>query len=293
MSERPVTLFMFAGREGNLRCNLPLIRRILAENPNVRFDLWNLARTVEDGRYLRTLNGGTELRDRFTVINKFAGPRAYRHLNSVWDYYAQPDFREHLFVKIDDDVVFIETEKFGAFVDEVEAHPDHILSAEVINNGACTSFHSELWRQFRELDIPLLDVHESNAYALVAHRFMEDYWQELVRRPTTVTEIETWLSINFIGMNWEMLTQLNRRIGRRAPEFIADRQWLPHHRIGDEGAANLFPRAVMQGFTVGHLGFGPQKLTEEQEDEWREVYAKIGHKYLLGVQELNTLGGLQ
>ncbi|AER47460.1 glycosyltransferase [Mycobacterium phage Dylan] len=287
MSDRPVTLFMFAGREGNMRCNLPLIRQILDENPNVQFDIWNLARKPADAEYLRTIQSGSGLR----VINNFAGPRAYRFLNKVWSYYAQDKFKDQLFVKMDDDVVFIETEKFDAFVDEVEAHPEHVLSAEVVNNGACTEFVPGLNTKFRKMGIDLLDVHESNAYALMAHQHMERNWEKLVGRKTSVTDIETWLSINFIGMNWDVLRRLNGHIGNRAPEWIAGRQWLPHHRIGDEGAANMLPRAVMQGFTVGHLGFGPQKLTDAQEDEWREVYTKIGQKYLLDVRKPNTPGG--
>lgn len=285
MSECPVTLFMFAGREGNMAVNLPLIRRILDENPRVRFDIWNLARTNEDSRYLNTIKG-----DRITVLNKFAGARASYRLNSVWRYYTDPRFVHHLFVKVDDDIVFIQTEKFAEFVDAVERRPQQVMTAEVVNNGACTPFMPELWQGFLGLDIPLLDVHESNQYAQLSHRFMYENWRELVTRPTSVTDLEAWLSINFIGFNWEMLCRIERRLGRRSPEMIADRPWKPGSRIGDEGAANLFPRAVMQGFTVAHLGFGPQQLTDHQEDEWREDYAEIGWEYLKAVQKLNTLG---
>lgn len=282
MSDRPVTLFMFAGRQGNLEVNLPLIRRILDENPGVQCDIWNLARDRADGEYLNTIAG-----DRIRVIHTFAP--GTRRMYKVWQHYAQPRYRDHLFVKIDDDVVFIQTEKFGEFVDAIEANPDRVLSAEVVNNGACTAFSQYLWQGFLGLDIPLLDVHESNEYAQISHNFMIDNWRKLVGRPTSIVDIETWLSINFIGLDHSMLAKLAAQIGRRAPARIADRTWGPRDRIGDEGAANMFPRAVMAGFTVGHLGFGPQKLTEPQEGKWRADYAEIGREYLRGVAIRNIL----
>ena len=284
MSDRPVILFMFAGRRQNMRVNLPLIRRIVEENPRVQFDIWNLARSAEDAEWLKPLTG-----ERTRVLNYFAGPRADRRLNKVWQHYANRQYQDHLFVKIDDDVVFIDTDKFGEFVDQVELNPERILSAEVVNNGACTEFMPELWQQFLKLDIPLLDVHESNKYATFAHEFMFDNWRDLVARPTGLADIETWLSINFIGLDWRMLALLNNQIGRRSPEWIADRQWRPGSRVGDEGAANLFPRSVMTGFTVGHLGFGPQKLTARQETSWCKGYAKIAELYLSGVRKPDSV----
>lgn len=275
---------MFAGRRANLDVNLPMIRRIVAENPQVQCHIWDLARNEVDSDYLKTISG-----DRIEVKQQYGGPLASRHMNKVWTYYTDVKFQGSLFVKVDDDVVFIETEKFGDFVDAVDANPAAILTAEVVNNGACTRFMPELWSDFRSLAIPLLDVHESNEYAQLAHGFMAKNWRELVARPTTLVDTEDWLSINFIGMHWNMLDRMALRLGRRAPDVIAGRRWKTGSRIGDEGAANMFPRKVMSGFTVGHLGFGPQELTPEQEDHWRAQYALIGREYLASVAKRNTL----
>lgn len=289
MRERPIILFMFAGRQGNMDINLPMFYRIVEENPRVQFHIWDLARDPADADYLKVI--ADERRERVEVCRQFSGPRAPRCMGKVWQHYTSPRYREAVFVKVDDDIVFVQTEHFAAFVEAVEANPTKILSAEVVNNGACTEFMDPVWDQFIGLDIPLLDVHESNEYATMSHRYLVDNWRELCARPTSVANIETWLSINFVGMNWELLCRLTGKLGRVAPEWIADRQWKPGARIGDEGAANIYPRAVMRGFTVGHLGFGPQDLTEAQENSFRARYAKIGAEYLaeLGpVQFLNT-----
>jgi len=286
MSDKPVILFMFAGREGNLRINLPIIRKILDDNPRVSFHLWNLARLHADSEFIKSVEG-----ERIKVWNQWSGRAAIHNMPRVWHYYARDSFRDVLFVKMDDDVVFVESEKFGAFVDAIEANPNKILSAEVVNNGACTPFMPKLWDGFSQLGIPLLDVHESNEYAQLAHRFMFEEWRDLVSRPLGFADVDTWLSINFIGMTWEMLHRLQGKIGHRSPTRIADREFRPSARTGDEGAANMFDRTVMRGFTAAHLGFGPQKVTDHQEFEWRQDYDEIAWEYLRGVAERNTLVG--
>lgn len=274
--EKPVIFFMFAGRRGNLEVNLPVIRRILDDNPNVEFHLWNLARVSSDARYIERISGER------IVPCKFTGRAGYRYLNRVWQHYADPRFADCRFVKIDDDVVFLEAERFAAFLDEIEANPDTVVSANTVNNGACTPFNTGLWNGFTDLNIPLLDVHESNAYAEMAHEYFLEHWPSMLEQQVELAQTEDWLSINLIGMHWPMLCSITEKIGTRSPEWIAGRRWEPGNRVGDEGAVNMFPRAVLRGFTVAHLGFGPQKLTDQQEDGWRGRYAELCKKYLGG-----------
>lgn len=284
MSDRPVILFLFGGREGNLRINLPIIRRILDNNPRVTFHLWNLARLHADSEYIKSIEG-----DQIKVWNVWSS--GSDSMSRAWGYYTDPRFSDALFVKMDDDVVFVQSERFADFVDAIEANPGKILSAEVVNNGACTPFMPKLWDGFSKLGIPLLEVHQSNQYAQLAHRFMFEEWRDLVSRPISLVEIDTWLSINFIGMDWAMLCRMQKEMDRRSPSRIADRDVRPGSRVGDEGAANMFDRMVMRGFTAAHLGFGPQNLTGHQEYEWRADYDEIAWEYLRGVAERNTLAG--
>lgn len=272
--KKPTIFFMFAGRRGNLEINLPLIRRVLDDNPNVEFHLWNLARVPSDTKYIDSISGERIVPCRLT------GRAGYRYMSHVWRHYADPQFAGRRFVKIDDDVVFLEAERFGSFLDAIEGNPDVVVSANTVNNGACTPLNPELWKGFTDLNIPLLDVHESNAYAEMAHEYFLEHWLEMLEQPVNVTQTEDWLSINLIGMHWPMLCNITEKIGTRSPRLIAGRSWAPADRVGDEGAVNMFPRAVVQGFTVSHLGFGPQNLTDQQEGDWRRRYAEIAQKYL-------------
>lgn len=271
-----VIFFMFAGRRGNLEVNLPTIRRILDDNPNVEFHLWNLARIPSDTEYIDSISG-----ERITVC-KLSRRAGYRYMSLVWEHYAAPRFAGCRFVKIDDDVVFLESERFGSFLDAIENNPDIVVSANTVNNGACTPFNTGLWNGFTDLNIPLLDVHESNAYAEMAHEYFLEHWPSMLEQRVELAQTEDWLSINLIGMHWPMLCDIAGKIGTSAPEWIAGRRWEPGSLIGDEGAVNMFPRSVARGFVVAHLGFGPQKLTDQQEDGWRSRYAALGKKYLGG-----------
>jgi hypothetical protein len=275
--DTPTIFFMFAGRRGNLELNLPMIRRILDEHPNVEFHLWNLARIQSDCDYINSIDD-----ERIVACQLYSGRAAYRHMARVWQHYTHPRFKDCRFVKIDDDVVFLETERFGSFLDAVEVNPEFVVSANVVNNGACTPLTPGLWNGFTDLDIPLLDVHESNAYAEMAHEYFLEHWLDMLEQPVELVQTEEWLSINLIGMHWPMLCKIAAKLGTRAPREIAGRLWEPSHRVGDEGAVNMFPRALVRGFAAAHLGFGPQKLTAEQEDDWRSRYAKINQTYLGG-----------
>ncbi|OTR07280.1 hypothetical protein B9M83_09230, partial [Mycobacteroides abscessus] len=52
-----VILFVFAGRKANMELQVPYIKRILAEHPNVEYHVWNLARDPKDAEYLQTITG--------------------------------------------------------------------------------------------------------------------------------------------------------------------------------------------------------------------------------------------
>ena len=279
---RRVTLFAFWGRRPNVELQLPFIHRILKNHPQVEFHGWNLCRDPADDAYVQSVAG-----ERIYIRNDFRGPRSYAKMFRVWQYYAMHStFDERLFVKIDDDMVFIRTDRFGAFLDVVEeisqTEGGGIVSADVINNGACTPLHPQLWEQFEGLKIPLLDVHMSNAFAELAHQYMFDHWFDLVAQPLQVIPSDEWCSINMIGMDWRTLCRLSQKVGKRSPPMIANREWNPRTLIGDEGAANLLPRYLLKGMTAGHLGFGPQKLIPEQEDRFRQGYAVIADQYLAG-----------
>lgn len=126
-----VILFVFAGRKQNMELQLPLVRRIITEHPNVQYHVWNLSRNDDDNLYLRAIEG-----ERITVLNDYFGIAPWLGMNAVYRHYAHnPKYRDHLFVKVDDDVVFIETGRFGEFVDAVNGNRASVVTAKSSTTG--------------------------------------------------------------------------------------------------------------------------------------------------------------
>ena len=276
-----VILFVFAGRRPNLELQLPLVRRILAEHPNVEYHVWNFSRTPQDRRYVKTIHG-----PRITVFNQF-GPMAH---NKAYNTYTQRRFQDCLFVKIDDDIVFLETARFAKFVEAVDTHRDYVVTANLVNNGACAPVQPEIWNLFTSLGMHLLDIHLSNEFADMVHHWFFEHYDEMLNQPIELIPSLDWLSINLIGYDWDMMCRMVDTVGTPHPAVLAGRPmsgWggregpgRPYGVFGDEGVFQALPRLIMRGFTAAHLTYGPQKASDEQLAVWREGYAKVGRRYL-------------
>lgn len=272
---RPVIIFTFAGREPNMRLQEPFIRRILEDHSEVSWDIWDLARDPVDSAYLRTIEG-----ERITVRTQFAGDEPWRRFDDVYRFYADEKYRDHVFVKGDDDLVFIETKRFADFISAVQ--PNMVLSAKVVNNGSSTPLEPGLNRVFRDLHMPLLDVHLKSKFAVRCHHYFFDHVEKMLEQPIAMHPIRDWLSINWIAYDWRMACKFASLLGTPSPGHIAGRVFTRRAKLGDEGMVNTLPRTIFQGMTVCHLSFGPQERNYPQSgwDELRARYAEIGQEYL-------------
>lgn len=272
---KPVILYTFWGRRENVDLQLPLIRRILSEHPEVQFHAWNLARQHVDYFYIKTIAG-----DRITVHNQFFRTRPHRNgYNMVYQHYTHANYQNAIFVKIDDDVIFLQTGRFDEFIKCIEENPNTVISAQVINNGACARTQP-IWREFEATGDRLLDWHLHRWTAELAHGCFFEHWRDMLTESAELIPTDDWLSINCIGYNYEMGKMISDRLSTTAPREIAGRMFTPRDRVGDEGSVNMSQRAIFTGFTCAHLGFGPQNLTVAQVAQWREQYGNIGTEYL-------------
>lgn len=270
-------MFCFGGRRPNLELQLPFIRRILGENPDLEYHLWNLAREPSDEAYIRKLrNTG-----RFKVINNFHGQEPWKRFNDVYRHYAQPKYSNNRFIKLDDDVVFIQTSSLPHFIDAIDANPHAVVSADVINNGACMMLDSALQAGFRGLRIRQLNAHLSPEFAAMCHEHFLCAWQQIIDRSPQWIPTQDWLSINFIGYDYKMARKFATLLDTQSPPVIAGRHFRGRDRLGDEGMVNTLPRIITRGFTVAHLTFGPQeRKNPEMFTDLRKRYAEVGKEYL-------------
>jgi hypothetical protein len=281
-----VVLFEFAGRRANMEIQLPFLRRILAEHPNTELHIWNLARTKEDAEYLHTITG-----ERIQVLDDYSHIREGANFEAVYRHYAnQPELRDYLFVKLDDDILFIQTERFGEYLDAIDKNRDCMVFPKVINNFDSIRHEPRLWRKFLTTDFhggndtSLMNMHESNEFAVILNQYMFDHWREMLNEPIALVPSEDWSAIHMVGFDWPMMAHYAPRLARDRhgvdiPRFVAGVDC--HDCLaGDEGLANCYPRLLMKGFLAGHLSFQCQKATDEQETAWRERYSEIAREYL-------------
>lgn len=269
-----VILFTFYGRRENIELQLPYLRRIIQENPEIEVHLWDLCRNETDHEYVQSITG-----ERITVRSDYYGGCAWTGFNDVWRHYTNRKYADALFVKLDDDVVFIETKRFGTFIDTIDQNRGSVISAKTVNNGASTRLEHGLWKRFTALNIPLLDVHESADYARASHDHFCN-WDMMIGQPIQAFPTDDWLSINLIGMDHPTLCAIADALGTRSPRIISGRDCKQWPQLGDEGAANTLPRLILQGFTASHLSFGPQQIPDTEWSEMRRWYKDVAEEYL-------------
>lgn len=271
-------MFEFAGRRANMELQRPFFERILADRPDVELHVWNLAKDPDDAEYIKDYD---EDHPRIIVHNEFYGKDPWTRFNDVYRHYAQPKYKACRFVKLDDDVVFLETREFGSFIDAIDQNPQAVMSANVINNGACMHLDPLLFGRFKSLHIPLLDVHKYPQFAEMSHEYFFEHWRELTNQEPRWTPTTDWLSINLIGYDYGMAREFASLLDTPHPRVVAGRSFRGRDRVGDEGMVNMLPRIVVQGFTAAHLTFGPQE--RKAPDMWpglRKRYAEVGREYL-------------
>lgn len=297
-----IVLFIFAGRKVNMEVQLPYLLRLLDEWPQMEIHLWDLTRTPGDAAYVNSLHnshGG-----RITVINHlhpghpirctqaYPGPRrrgwprctCIKHKPPYEEpyrwYAANSMFDNSVFVKVDDDVLFLETDNFAHLIEPLVNHPNRIYSANVANNVVCAKYDDLLAPQIankfslgdplsKENDRRWWGVHTDKNFAAESHEFLLRNTEVLLGwRPTyTRTRPGEAISINCIALTHATMRRL---------------ALLMNDRLGDEGAVDRLLPWIVESFHAAHLAFGPQEaaMSEGELAKLRERYSELSGTYL-------------
>lgn len=192
-----------------------------------------------------------------------------------WRWYADT-FRHQqdtTFVKFDDDVVWMDTPRFGEVLEFLETRPNAIASANVANNAVCAKYEPDLNRGVRKLygiggdliayDKDWWNLHTDSSFAVLSHQWMLTNLGASVDREPVRTRPGERISINFVAMRYPTL--------RKVAGLMTD-------RLGDEGAVDALLPWIIPNFRVGHLSFGPQEVHPSSErwlNNLRNKYAQI------------------
>lgn len=298
-----LVLFVFAGREANLAIQRPFIDRILDQHPGAELHLWDLTRTPEDAEYVRAqasdrikvlthLHPGHPVKCRAGEMDPRTGRPARRGCTCVihrppyekpyaW-YSRKREYADAVFVKLDDDVLFLETNRFDDLLAPLTEHPNAVVSANVGNNAVCAKHDPGLQplvtRKFKpgKVSDPAADrrwwrLHISADFARLCHeQFLKEWrWLTVDREPAyTRSRPGERMSINCIAFTHPTMKRLATMVRE--------------DRLGDEGAVDrLLPR-IATSFRVAHLTFGPQDkaMTLAELNDLRARYAALGKEYL-------------
>jgi len=147
---KPLVLYtLFAGRQKTLSIQLPHVMELLKKNVIDEVHLWDLTCKQEaEQKHWGLAKGSNDTKylweevwpmdERIYIITPPACSwRKY------YEYYAnllQPD---DVLMKVDDDIIFLDTSRVEGFVTTIRKHPQvYLWSAAVINNGVTAGIHS-------------------------------------------------------------------------------------------------------------------------------------------------------
>ncbi len=102
------------------------------------YHVWDYARTDDDRRWLHGLPA------RHPAIRLLTPPRTVTHYGEYYRHYRRDEYHDAVFLKLDDDIVYLDLDHLAAFLAFRVAHPEFFLvSANVVNNGVCAYFQQQ------------------------------------------------------------------------------------------------------------------------------------------------------
>jgi hypothetical protein len=199
-----------------------------------------------------------ELCDVHSPIRRYVGNQESTPYWQAYDYYSKrlQNFSDALFLKCDDDIVYMNLEKLSEFIEFRRANRNYfVVSANVVNNGVCAYFQQaagSLPYYLGEFERPPGgfggSLWQSPERATALHDYFLQTESKHLPLATSVVEWKERHSINFIS--W---------LGK-------DLMHLALPKCDDEYALTVDlptfldrPSAIYSDFIVSHLSFGTQE----------------------------------
>lgn len=124
-----------AGRKKYLEILLPYIQKLFEKGDITRWNVCLNTTNLEDVGYIESLKKYSFVKVLYSKIP--IGGKA--SLQKFWEEFIDP---EKIYVRMDDDIVFVDTGRFRDFINFRRENPHYfIVSANVINNGLLNFLH--------------------------------------------------------------------------------------------------------------------------------------------------------
>jgi glycosyltransferase involved in cell wall biosynthesis len=142
----------FAGRQDRMEVLLGYVVNALKAGIIHEYHVWDYARSSADRVWLKTLPM------RHPAIKLYSPATGAGRYGDYYRHYRPEEHINTVFIKMDDDIVYMDLVRLPEFISFRIAHPEYFLvSANVINNGVCAWFqqqHGVIPKSLMDLSYP-------------------------------------------------------------------------------------------------------------------------------------------
>lgn len=189
-----VILTCFAGRQRYMEVLIPYMNTLHVDEVHI----WDFTRTPADADFLR------HACSHFTIFQV----KDNSNFNEYYQYYTRQRYPDPLtvIVKCDDDIVFIDTDRFDSFIAARRNDPAALLlSANIVNHGVCTFINKKrgIVPDFENNQVNI----ESSEYAHMSHALFLENPQNYISKCNSVNRFselplraEWRFNINFFAV---------------------------------------------------------------------------------------------
>ncbi len=230
-----VILICPGGRRSILEIQLMYLRKILDLDIVYKYHVWDFAWSKEDSEFISKLtNFHPKLKVKyspFTNAHRSGNVASKQFAYYLGEYYRVDKYKDKIFVKLDDDIPFIDVDSFERFIDGRLKSDAFLYSANIINNN----------------------LYATEDFEKIHTDFLQNYEIILEKNRKKTSEIfsnEKRMSINFISFLGKDLEYINEEFSNG---IGFDDEWRLSHKIpkkiGRENEICLF-------MTVVHYSYG-------------------------------------
>jgi hypothetical protein len=257
-----IILTCFAGRKFNLEILLKYVDKLIKSGEVSEFHIWNFTRKNDDEIYVKSLKNKYKV---ITPVNK-------DKWNEYYDYYRSYGDND-VIIKMDDDILFIDTVMFKDFIEIVKTDNSLAVFPSIINNGVCAYYQQKydiLPKSLHEFKYETYygEVVNGGALGTKIHEYFIKNKENIISKSRSIKpniikhNIGDRISINFFGITGKNFKKL------KFTDKCDD-----EHELSVENTKRLnMHLTIFMNFIVCHGSFGPQKNTGLDEQYICSLY---------------------
>jgi hypothetical protein len=304
-----VVVCVFAGRRDRMHLLMKYLGELLVTGEVSEVNLWDRTKSAGDASYLRTLNETDDVR----LFPKEGFLPKSIIWTSIYEHYSQKgDFKpvggpvaknDILFVKADDDIVYMDTDRFKNFTTYIAKHPGMFLvHANVVNNGVAAYYQSQHIKELGE-QVPGIREYPPNGIfgklfsdegvrAVALHRFFLSHrdafsWEDSTNE-NCIQFPPGAFSVNFFGARGENLDKIHELVNEGDSMGKSDENALTYIATREKGLLEC----MFTPFNVAHLAFHPQPKADSMLPEYESLWEGLhGNKISLSQSIVSARGG--